>query len=308
MCLFALFATNNCGLFALHDHQKKKAATMRPKILNSLRPLSSQKNQLHTNGIMEKLPYIRQRKQRSGMTDSIGIALANLTIPESILNDVSYPDIASLGPAQKLTPEQVQKQRARGALRDREWAEKETERLRNRSKTEQGSIASPSSRKTGVLGNNRLSGVIGPQQQVPRYHPGASGLSSYSHLHGRPPYTPLRPSPPLVHLHAPWQQKPNTASGDPLPPGMSSLPQSLLVPNTPPVVPAGPSATVPSWTLPRPYSINSPIIQPPSNVTPVMFHQVGRKREAEGATTDSLSKDKPRRIKKRGTYWASSQP
>ncbi|KAI9239222.1 MAG: hypothetical protein BYD32DRAFT_411875 [Podila humilis] len=249
---------------------------------------------------MEKLPYIRQRKQRSRMTDNIGISLANLTIPESILNDTPYPDIASLGPAQKLTPEQVDKQRARGALRNHERAEKETDRSRNINKRKQGSIASPSSGKTGVQDNKRLSGVIGPQQQAPHYHPSESGLPTYSHVHGRSPYTPIRPSPLLVHLHAPWQQKPNIASSDPLPPGMSSLPQSLLVPETRPVVPAGPGATVPSRALPRPYSTISPIVQPPFSVTPVMSHQVGRKRNAEGATTDTLSKDKPRRMKKRG--------
>lgn len=241
------------------------------------------------------------------MTDNISISLANLTIPESILNDTPYPDIASLGPAQKLTPGQVDKQRDRRALRNHERAEKETDRLKNISKTKQGSIAEPSSGKTGVQDNNRLSGVIGPQQQAPHYHPSESGLPTYSHLHGRPPYTPIRPSPPPVHLHALWQQRPNIASGDPLPPGMSSLPQSLLVPEARPVVPAGPGATVPSWTLPRPYSTTSPIVQPPSNATPVMSHQVGRKRGAEGATTDTLSKDKPRRMKKRGTNWASSQ-
>ncbi|KAF9275196.1 hypothetical protein BGZ74_004085, partial [Mortierella antarctica] len=66
---------------------------------------------------MEKVPYIRQRKQSSGLIGGNIASFANLTIPESILNDTPYPDIGSLEPGQKLTPEQVEKQRARGALK-----------------------------------------------------------------------------------------------------------------------------------------------------------------------------------------------
>lgn len=242
---------------------------------------------------MEKVPYIRQRKQSPGLI-SDNTSLANFTISESILNDTPYPDIGSLGLARKLTPEQVEKQRARGALRDHERADKARDRLKNASQTEQGSIISSSSSSGQTVQDSRLQNqnvIIGPQQQqqAPRYHP-RPGLPFYcAHFsRDRLPYIPTEtttitattitattaPSIPPPHLHA-WQlYQSNAASSDPLPPGMSSLPQSLLVFNTRPMVQPGLPNVTPSWR-PRQYNATSSTVQLPVNALPAGSQHFG---------------------------------
>ncbi|KAG0034536.1 hypothetical protein BGZ82_005721 [Podila clonocystis] len=277
---------------------------------------------------MEKVPYIRQRKQGSGLIGGNTTSHANLTIPESILNDTPYPNIGSLGPAQNLTPEQVEKQRARGALKDNERAEKARDRLKNASKTGQGLI--PSSSSSGQMDqDNRLHSqnvAFGPQQQVTRYH-SRQGMPTYS-AHGRPPYiptmtattSPVRP----LHPHASWQQyQSKTGTGDPLPPGMSSLPQSLLVPNTQPMVQPVRPGVGHSWR-PRQYNATSSTIQHSAIALPMsrpagnVIHdrdqqnmhtnhlqgpvkqEAYRMRGAKDKITDTPRTDKPQRMKKRG--------
>ncbi|KAG0097655.1 hypothetical protein BGZ93_002271 [Podila epicladia] len=284
---------------------------------------------------MEKAPYSRQRKQGSGLIDGNITSLANLTIPESILKDTPYPDIESLDPAQKLTPEQVEKQRAIGALKGHEQLGKARDGLKSASKTEQGSILlSSSSRQMDKDNSLHIQSItIGPQQQVPRYHP-SQEMSAYSarlsHVrpHCIPKATATTSTIPSFHPRAPWQQhQSNIGSGDPLPPGMSSLPQSLLVPNTRPMAQPGRPGVAWTWR-PQQYNAASPTTQLPANTLPDMSRQVGNdihdrvqqnmhtshlpgaaeqaaggKRGAEDARMDAPGTDKPRRMKKRGASW-----